>query len=46
MDDPALNAPAERPDEKQKLRGNKAQSSRQSMLESWNVINLLVTADD
>jgi len=35
----------ERPDEKQKLHGNKTRSSKQSKLESYNVINLLVTAD-
>jgi len=40
------NAPAEWPDEKQKLNGSKAKSSSQGKLESWNIIHLLVAAED
>jgi len=41
------NAPVERPEAKQKLHGSKTKSSsRQSRLDSYNVINLLVTVED
>jgi len=40
------NTPVERPDEKQKLHGSKMRSSKQSRLESYNVINLLLSAED
>jgi len=40
------NAHIEQPDEKKKLHGSKMRSSRQKRVESYNVINLLLTAED
>jgi len=40
------NAPDEKPDEKQKLHESKAGGSGQRRLESWSIINLLVTTED
>ena len=40
------NASVEQPDGKQKLHGGKMRGLGQSRLESWSIINLLVTAED
>ena len=41
-----MNAPVERLCGKQKLHGSETRGSGQSRLESWSVIDLLVTAED